>query len=180
MTISDPFLAILSGGDSKEFAALNLCPKSLAAGKSCTIDIIFVAGPHYTPQTATLSVMDNAYGSPQTVALCATVINPQASLSSSSLNFGQQMVGTMSAAQTVTLTSTGATSLTLSTLSIGGDFALAPGTTCTSGETLTAGASCFISVNFTPTAKGARLGSVTIKDNALLGEQIIRLWGTGY
>lgn len=179
MTITDPLLSILSGGDSKEFVALNLCPKSLAAGKSCTIVVGFVAGPYYNPQTATLKVMDNAPGSPQTVALSATVINPQASLSSYSLNFGKQSVGTTSAAQTVTLTSTGATSLTLSTLNIGGDFSFAPGTTCTNGETLTAGASCFISVNFTPPAKGARLGGVTIKDNALLGEQIIALWGTG-
>jgi hypothetical protein len=78
MMITDPFISILSGGDSKEFVAVNLCPKSLAAGKSCTIDVTFLAGPNYTLQTATLSVVDNAPGSPQTVALSATVINPKA------------------------------------------------------------------------------------------------------
>ena len=77
MMITDPFISILSGGDSKEFVAVNLCPKSLAAGKSCRIDVTFVAGPNYTLQTATLSVMDNAPGSPQTVALSATVIKPK-------------------------------------------------------------------------------------------------------
>jgi hypothetical protein len=178
MTITDPLLSIVSGG--KWFVAVNLCPKSLAAGKSCTISVSFVAGPFYTPQTATLKVMDNAPGSPQTVTLSATVINPQAHLSAPSLSFGTQKVNTSSsAAKAVTLTNTGTTSLTLSTLSIAGDFSFATGTTCTSGEVLAAGARCLISVNFTPTAKGARLGSVTIKDNALLGEQIIVLSGTG-
>jgi probable HAF family extracellular repeat protein len=78
MTITDPIISILSGGDSNEFVAVNLCPRSLAAGNSCTIEVIFVAGPNYTLQTATLGVMDNAPGSPQTVALSATVINPKA------------------------------------------------------------------------------------------------------
>jgi hypothetical protein len=179
MTITDPFLSIVSGGNSNEFVAVNLCPKSLAAGRSCTINVSFVAGPFYATQTATLSIRNNAPGNPQTVSLTAVVINPQASLSAYSLNFGKQKVGTTSAAQTVTLTNTGTTSLSLTTLNLGGDFSFATGTTCTSGETLVAGASCLIKVNFTPTAKGARAGSVTIKDNALLKQQIIVLAGTG-
>jgi sugar lactone lactonase YvrE len=179
MTITDPLLSIVHGGDSNEFVAVNLCPKPLAAGKSCTIYVGFVAGPHYTPQTATLSIMDNAYGSPQTVALSATVINPQAQLSAGSLSFGTQKVGTTSAAQTVKLTNPGTTSLILNSLSINGSFAFAAGNTCTNGGTVVAGASCVISVNFTPTAKGKELGGVTIKDNALSSPQIIVLSGTG-
>ena len=179
MTITDPLLSIVSGGNSNEFVALNLCPKSLAAGKSCTISIIFVAGPFYTPQTAVLKVMDNAPGSPQTVGLSATVINPQASLSSYSLNFGKQKVGTTSAAQTVTLTNTGTTSLTLSTLSIGGDFSFATGTTCVNGGTLAAKANCTIKVTFKPTSKALRSGSVVITDNAQNSPQNISLSGTG-
>ena len=76
MTISTPFFSIASGGDSKEFAEVNLCPGSLAAGKSCTIEVGFMAGPSYNPQTAILSVVDNAYGSPENVSLTAAVINP--------------------------------------------------------------------------------------------------------
>jgi len=133
----------------------------------------------YNPQTATLSIKDNAYGSPQTVALSATVINPQAQLSAGSLSFGTQKVGTTSAAQTVKLTNPGTTSLILNSLSINGSFAFAAGNTCTNGGTVVAGASCVISVNFTPTAKGTELGGVTIKDNALSSPQIIVLSGTG-
>ena len=39
--------------------------------------ITFIAGPFYTPQTATLTVTDSSPGSPQTVPLTATVINPR-------------------------------------------------------------------------------------------------------
>jgi hypothetical protein len=67
VTITDPLLSIVKGGNSSEFVQLNLCPKSLAAGSHCTTSITFVAGPFYTPQTATLSITDNAPGNPQTV-----------------------------------------------------------------------------------------------------------------
>ncbi len=75
MSITDPRLSIVSGGDSNEFVMVNLCPKTLAAGKSCTIVVTFIAGPYYNPQTATINVTDNAPGSPQTVNLTATVVS---------------------------------------------------------------------------------------------------------
>jgi sugar lactone lactonase YvrE/uncharacterized protein (DUF2345 family) len=77
VTINQPLISIVQGGNSNEFVAVNLCPSSLAAGKSCTISISFVAGPYYTPQTATLEIMDNAPGSPQAVTMSATVLIPQ-------------------------------------------------------------------------------------------------------
>jgi hypothetical protein len=76
-TISQPLISIVQGGNSNEFVAVNLCPTPLAAGKSCTITIAFVAGPYYTQQTATLEIMDNAPGSPQPVTMSATVLQPQ-------------------------------------------------------------------------------------------------------
>jgi hypothetical protein len=183
MTITDPLLSIVSGGNSKEFVALNLCPRSLAAGKSCTIYVIFVAGPYYTPQTAVLKVMDNAPGSPQTVTLTATVINPQAHLSATSLSFGTQKVKTSSKPpKAVTLTNTGATALTITSIAIAGanpgDFAEV-GNCPPSTASLAANASCTINVTFTPTTKGSRSASVVITDNAQNSPQSISLSGTG-
>jgi probable HAF family extracellular repeat protein len=170
---------VSGGNDNDDFIPLSLCPATLAAGKSCRILVTFMAdGDDYSP-TTTLSVNDNAFDSPQTVPLSATVINPRASLSSWSLNFGKQKIGTTSAPQTVTVTNTGTTSLILSSLTVSGDFALGSGTTCVNGGTLVAGANCAISVTFTPTAKGTRSGKVTIKDNALIGQQLVLLSGTG-
>jgi sugar lactone lactonase YvrE len=180
MTITDPLLSIVSGGNSYEFVAVNLCPKSLAAGKSCTISVIFVAGPFYTPQTAVLKVMDNAPGSPQTVALYATVINPQAHLSATSLSFGTQKVGTSSKPpKAVTLTNTGATALTITSIAIAGTNPLDFVQTNNCPGSLQPNTGCTISVTFKPTAKGSRSGSVVITDNAQNSPQSISLSGTG-
>jgi sugar lactone lactonase YvrE len=179
MTITDPLLSILSGGNSKEFIAVNLCPKSLAAGKSCTISVSFVAGPFYTAQTAILKVMDNAPGSPQKVALSATVINPHAQLSATSLSFGTQKVNTISTAKPVTLKNTGATALMNISIAIAGtdlhDFMQ----TNNCPGSLAANAFCTVNVTFKPTTQGLRSASVVITDNAQNSPQNISLSGTG-
>ena len=186
MTVSGNLLSLVKGGDSNEFVEVNLCPKSLAPGKSCTITIAFVAGPFYTPQTATLSVMDNAPGNPQTVALTATVINPQAALSTNSLSFGNQRTGTSSAVKTITLKNTEGkiptTALTINSIALAGADAadFSPTTTCPmSPGTLAPGSSCTISVVFKPAAKGSRSATLTIKDNAQTSQQSVALSGTG-
>jgi hypothetical protein len=179
MTITNPFLSQLHGGNSNEYVLVSLCPKSLAAGKSCTMTVAFVAGPFYTPQTATLNVMDNAPGNPQSVTLTATVINPQATLSTSSLNFGTQKVGTPTAAKTVTLRNTGTTTLTgigvIVTGTNAADFPLSNG--CPGS--LAASASCSVSVTFNPTAKNSRSATLKFTDNAQSGTQSVGLSGSG-
>ena len=179
MTITEPLIWPLSGGDSKEFAAVNLCPKSLAPATSCTIDVVFLAGPNYAPQSAILSVVDSDPSSPQSIFVSGLVINPVATLSSYRLNFGKQGHGTTSAPEGVKLTNTGATPLALSTLTASGNFALDPSTTCANGETLAPRASCMIDVTFTPTTTGAQSGSVVITDNARNSPQTIWLSGMG-
>jgi len=179
MTITEPPRWPLSGGNSKAFAAINLCPESLGAGTSCTIDVAFVAGPNYAQQTAILNVADSNPSSPQSVFVSATVINPFANLSSYNLNFGKQTAGTTSAPMAVTLTNTGTTPLLLSTLTVSGNFALAAGTSCADGGTLAPNASCVIDVTFTPTKKGSKSGSVVITDNCRISPQTIRLSGVG-
>ena len=179
MTITGPLLSIVKGGNSNEFIAVNACPKSLAAGRSCTISLEFVAGPFYNPQTAALSVVDNAPGSPQTVTLTATVINPQAQLSATSLNFDKQKVNTSSASKAVTLTNTGATTLTTISIAIAGINHLDFLETNNCPSSLTAKSTCTINVTFKPTATGSRSASIVITDNAQNSPQSISLSGTG-
>ncbi len=120
MTIKEKFLSIVGGGNSNEFVALSLCPSTLNAGKSCAILVTFVAGPTYNAtQTATLMINDSAPGSPQSVTLSGNVINPQASFSPSSLNFGTQTKGTP-VQSTLTITNSGNTSLTITSFGISG------------------------------------------------------------
>src|SRR5439155_19619421 len=66
------------------------------------------------------------------------------SLSPTSLTFANQTVGTTSAAQVSTLTNTGSTTITISSITPSGDFALAGLGTC--GTSLAPGTSCTTSV----------------------------------
>jgi len=173
----------ISGDDSTGFLGVELCPKTLNAGKSCVIIMSFTADSKVTPvvHAANLVITDNASGSPQTIPMTATVINPQASLSASSLNFGNQKTGMTSTAKTITVTNTGTTALAFSGLSISGNFAIASsGTTCTSTTSLapTTG-KCMINVTFTPTTKGSKTGTLKITDNAKNSPQSISLSGNG-
>jgi hypothetical protein len=182
VTVNDPLLSIVQGGNSNEFVAVNLCLAPLAAGKSCTITIAFVAGPFYVPQTAILNVMDNAPGSPQAVTLSASVIEPLVSFSPTSLSFGTIKHATSSTLN-VTVINPGATPLifTGAGISVTGtnsaDFAQS--NTC--GSSLAAGAKCTIAVKFTPTTTGTFSASLTVVDNSQTGSgtQTIPLSGKG-
>lgn len=177
MTIQDPLIALLKGGNSNEFVTLNLCPKTLAVGKSCYMTVTFIAGPFYTPQTAVLTINDNAPGGSQTVPLTALVINPRVGLSASSLNFGTHKVGT-STSGSLKITNTGATTLSITSIKVSGadplDFPIG---TCPSS--LTAGVSCVLGINFTPQAAHGRSATLVITDNAQNSPQSVSLAGTG-
>jgi len=84
-------------------------------------------------------------------------------------------VGTSSSAQRVTLKNTGSAVLTITSITVSGDFSQ----TNTCGSSLAASASCTLSVTFKPTATGTRTGAVTITDNANPATQTISLTGTG-
>jgi hypothetical protein len=108
--------------------------------------------------------------------------DPEVTTNLTSVPFGNQPVGTASAAQSVTLSNSGNAPLTINNLSItgtnAGDFSQT--TTCPVGAgTLAAAASCTISVTFTPTVTGARSAGIAISDNGTGGMQTVALSGTG-
>jgi len=96
-------------------------------------------------------------------------------LSSSSLVFGNQVVGTTSHAQSVAVTNNQAIPLAVSSIVTTGDFAQK--NNC--GSTVVAGGNCKVSVTFTPTVVGKRTGSLTITDDASSSPQIVSLSGKG-
>jgi Bacterial lectin/Bacterial Ig-like domain (group 3)/Cep192 domain 4 len=179
VTIKDPLIAIVRGGNSKEFVTVNLCPKSLAAGKSCYMTVTFVAGPYYTPQTATLTINDNAYGGPHTIPLTATVIDPLAKFSAARVSFGKVKTNSATATQTITVTSNGATDLSFNGVAIAGanpgDFSA----TSNCPSSIAPKGTCSISVTFSPTVKSLRTAILTVNDNAFNSPQAILLTGTG-
>jgi Tol biopolymer transport system component/PKD repeat protein len=100
---------------------------------------------------------------------------PAVVLSASSLAFGSHVVGSSSPPQVITLVNTGTADLTIASLAGSGDFAQ----TNTCASTVAAGASCTISVSFTPTVSGPRTGAVTIVDNAASSPHVVALSGAG-
>jgi hypothetical protein len=101
--------------------------------------------------------------------------SPVLSASPSSLTFASQALNTTSAAQSVTVTNTGTAAAAMTSIGITGDFA--EGNNC--GTSLAAGASCTVTVTFTPTASGTRTGSLTVNSNASNNPVTVGLSGTG-
>jgi hypothetical protein len=168
----------ISGTNSSNFARTTTCGTTLAVGASCNISITFT--PSATGvRTATLSVSDNAAGSPHTVALSGTGVAPIATLSSTSVSFGAQVVNTTSAPSTVTLTNTGTASMTISATSVTGTNASDFTRTTTCGATLAAGDSCTFNITFRPSAAGTRTASLSITDSASGSPHTVALTGTG-
>ncbi len=96
----------------------------------------------------------------------AQVLNPNATLSPLTLTFAGQLVNTTSAAQTVTLSNAvGAGALGIVSIAVTGANATDFTQTNNCGTSVAAGASCTISVTFTPSATGARVATVTISSN---------------
>jgi hypothetical protein len=104
---------------------------------------------------------------------------PTVQLSPTSLSFGNQAVGTSSAAQVVTITNTGTSTLVFTNIRITGNNRLDYSQSNTCGSTLAANASCTINVVFTPTKPGSRTAAVSVTDNAAGSPQSVPLSGTG-
>jgi hypothetical protein len=147
------------------FLITNNCPSLMSPNSSCTIDV------RYTPtapgsQAGALQLRYTAVGGiPQTRDFTLTgsgIGTPVLSISPASLSFAARPVSTTSTPQTVTLGNTGNLPLTISGLSISGDFGFA--SACPA--TLVPGATCTVDVTFTPLVAGARNGQLTINDDA--------------
>jgi hypothetical protein len=70
----------------------------------------------------------------------------------------------------------GASTLNIASITSSGDFSIS-NNTC--GATVNAGASCDVSITFTPTKKGARSGTLSFTDNAPGSPQTVALSGMG-
>ncbi|WP_440223631.1 beta strand repeat-containing protein [Dokdonella sp. MW10] len=152
-------------------------PITIAAGASCTLGYAFAptaTGP--ASQAITISAGAAGNGS---VALSGTGTQGVLAIAPTAVAFGNVAVGTTSAAQSVTLSNSGAASLVVTTLtapaapfaSIGGSCGGVP-------ITITAGASCTIDYTFAPTTTGPASQAITA-DAGAAGSGTTTLGGTG-
>jgi hypothetical protein len=156
--IGDAPLAISSIAAGGDFTQNNNCPASLAAQAGCTVSITFqptVAGL----RGGTLTLTNSATDSPQSLPLSGTGV--QLGFSSSSLLFGNQVVGTTSVVQTVIVTNPGNSPLAITAITASPAFSEA--NTC--GTTLAGNSTCHFDVTFGPTSTGPQNGAITLNYN---------------
>jgi Ca2+-binding RTX toxin-like protein len=170
----------LTGTDAALFSiATNTCTVPVAPAGACTIGVTF--RPTTTgAKTASVSITHDAAGSPSTVSLTGTgtaliVLTP------SSLTFGAQNVGTVSAIQTTVLSNGGTVPVTTSAVTLGGTDASQFQVTVPAGcvRTRAAGlAFCTISVRFRPTTPGTKTATITVT-SVNGGTVVANLTGSG-
>lgn len=167
-----------------DFAFTSACPATLAPGASCTIDVTFtplVAGA----RSGTLTITDNASGSPHVVPLSGTGLSsaaPVLEMSASLVVFSPQQVGSESVAQFITARNSGNAPLSFTAaIGITGEFGIvatpAGSTPPACPMTLAPGASCRIDFVFRPAGLNLREGTLTIGTDG--GSAVVRLMGTG-
>jgi hypothetical protein len=188
ITLSNPGTATLNitnitlgGTNPSAFVLTNGCGATLATGASCPIAVTFTPGS-VASFSATVSVADNATGSPHSASVSGTGIAapaPQAVLTPSTLTFAGQVSGTTSASQTVTLTNPGNATLTISGITVTGTNATAFALTNGCASTLAAGATCPIMVTFAPASVASFSAAVSVSDNVSGSPQSASLTGTG-
>jgi hypothetical protein len=161
-------------GSALDFSQSNNCGTSVPAGSSCTFTVTF--SPTYAvTRTATITISDNAAGSPHKISLSGTGALSVVKINPINLVFSKQAVGTTSGVKTVKLTNNGTVPLNITSIVASAEFAQ----TNTCGTSVAAGATCVISVTFTPAAIWTRSGYITINDSVPDTPQLIPVAGMG-
>ncbi len=167
-------LNITSITTSAQFSQTNKCGSTLAPGAFCTIDVVFTP-EHQGTQTGTLSIADNAAGSPQTVSL-----KGQATfflVSPLSINFGTVTEGTTSSPVQISIYGEDGQPEKVSfSISPSSDTSLFPYTNTCNGYVPSHGY-CYVNISFAPTTNscvenvnfqidgGGGLSKVALKGN---------------
>jgi len=166
-------LGVTGIGAFADFTQTNNCAASLPALASCTITVTF------TPKvlgyrSARLTVLNSATGQLE-IPLSGNGVLPIASLSPASAVFGPQLLNTTGTAPSIDVLNVGSGPLLVSNVTVTGDFRQA--NDCAGA--IAPNASCTIQVFFTPTALGARSGTMMIFDNTAAGSHSISMSGVG-
>jgi hypothetical protein len=141
------------------------------AGLAALLNTTNGAAPEWATENVPTTVFGVAFKTTLTPAAPATLNS-----SSSTLAFGNITVGT-SANLSATLTNSGSSSVTVSSVSISGPGFNASGISV--GQIIPAGQTATLNVTFAPAATASVTGSVTITSNASNSPTIISFTGTG-
>jgi Ca2+-binding RTX toxin-like protein len=169
-------------GDTADFVFTNGCTAPVIPGGFCDISVQF-APTTEGDKTATISIAHNGTGSPSSVTVTGrgipsapiAVVTPAAP---DALAFGNQVIGTSSAAQAITVTNSGTQDLIVDGASLTG-FDAAQFSLTNGCATVVPGGSCSVTVQFNPTTLGDKTVSVDIVHNASGSPTSVTANGTG-
>ncbi|HSW04328.1 choice-of-anchor D domain-containing protein [Aquabacterium sp.] len=157
------------------------CGSSLAAGGSCTIDLQFVPGATGS-RSGALNLVHNGLAAGVQIGLSGSgtaAAAPLLSVNAASLSFGDLVLASTSATQSITVKNSGDAALSFSSLALAGaaaaDYRLSGN--CAVGSPLAAGGECSVGVAFSPSALGARAATLNIASNG--GNGSVSLAGQG-
>jgi len=159
----------LGGTASGDFALAGTCAngQTIAAGGTCALQLTFAPTAVGT-RSGTLTVTSNAANGNPVAALSGSGVQYAISVNPAALSM-QSPVGVMSATMQAVITDSGASPITLSSITISGPFSMQQGSnSCGTGPIdLTPGQSCSVYVAFLAAAAGAASGEVVISSASL-------------
>jgi hypothetical protein len=159
----------LGGSSVGDFVLAGNCTSgaTVAAGGTCTMQLSFAPSAVGT-RSATLTVASNAANGSPVVTLSGSGVQYAIAVNPASASL-QSTVGTMSASVQAVVTNSGASPITLWSITISGPFVMQPGSnSCGEGPMdLVPGQACSVYVAFMPAAAGPAMGEVTIASASL-------------
>jgi hypothetical protein len=155
----------LSGPSATDYRQNNNCPPSLDKGNACTLSVTLTPSGSGS-RAASITIVDNAPGSPHLVPLTGVGALPGVLVAPSNIGFAAQLVGTASSPVLVNVTNTGAGSLTISKVSFTGADASDFMETNNCSGIINPNGSCTIQAVLDPATIGSKTALLTLADNA--------------
>jgi len=177
----DAFLAVLNdAGTRLEFSTyLGGSGNEKARGLALdSLGNVYVAGETFSEDFPVARAFQSGYAGGAFDAFLVKVAlgdSPVLYVSPTHLDFGEQLVGTVSSPQAVTLTNTGTTVLELSGVSVSGEFIQS--NNC--ATSLDVNASCSIQISFRPQTTGERAGGLIVTNSSPEESRTAALAGAG-
>lgn len=157
-------------------ASVTACGATLNAGSACSYAVTYAPTANGT-SAGTFTITSDASNPSVVVSLfgtAATVTPPRSLSVPARLDFGSQPLGLTTPGSPLAITNTGATTVSLVEATPTGDFAVSDG--CT---TIAPRATCTLLVTFTPSARGARSGVLTLRTATESQPYVVALSGDG-
>jgi hypothetical protein len=161
-----------------DFSVTSNCT-TLTPNSSCSLTVRFSPNGNVGAKAATINIASNATNAAAGVVSLSgnalPVPQPIARFSSTSLGFGNVIMGGAAASQRLSISNVGVLPLNISGIAATGDFRATHN--CTTP--LTTNQSCNVDITFSPLGIGGRSGNLNVNTNATPAATAIPLSGTG-